>query len=89
MNIKALITRANFAMIIAVLSTASSGAQHVNPVALQGASPVIVSYAPTDVLRLAERVAEHQLQRYADGPVKAGLPTESFKETGWIQSTLR
>lgn len=51
-------------------------------------SAVAISYAPAEAIRLAEKVADHQLQLYADGPAGSHLAAESFKETGWIQGAL-
>ena len=88
MNITALAFRANFIMAATLLSIVAGEAQDANAAPTPAASTVHIPYAPAEALRLAERVADHQLQRYADGRAKAGLPMESFKETGWVQGAF-
>lgn len=88
MNINALASRAVFALAAAVPGIAVSDARPADATAPPSGSTEPVSYVSADVLKLAERVADHQLQRYADGHAKAGLPLESFKETGWVQGAF-
>lgn len=88
MNINALASHAIIAMAVGILGSAESDAHNANVTASPATGTVSAPYAPADVLALAERVADHQLRRYADGPTKAGLPLESFKETGWVQGAF-
>lgn len=74
-----------------VLLTAFATAGPAMSSATQPASTMTqtsIPYARHDVLKLAEKVADHQLQMHAAGPSASRLVRHSFDETNWVQAAL-